>query len=204
MAREHASIKMTPEELSAYLASFRRLIVATLDDDGAPWADAAAYVFLDDRVYFRVPTDTATYRHLRRDGLVCCVVESKPDDSTYYGIKGAMLHGRAEVLDEGGGPGRPSGPGRPARPGDPRADRRGGLLGGPGRLDQFLLREDPGPLPGQAPGEAPSGGRPWLSPQTRLDPEDDLAVRNLVARLAMMADSAPIDEPRRLPGLLHR
>jgi hypothetical protein len=59
---------------------------------------------MDDRVWFRVPTDTATYRHLRRDGLVCCVVESKPDDSTYYGIKGAMLHGRAEVLDEGAGP----------------------------------------------------------------------------------------------------
>ena len=104
MAREHASIKMTPEELDEYLGSYQRLIVATLDDDGAPWADAAAYVFLDDRIWFRVPTDTATYRHLRRDGLVCCVVESKPDDSTYYGIKGAMMHGRAEVLDEGSSP----------------------------------------------------------------------------------------------------
>ena len=30
-------------------------------------------------------------------------------------------------------------------------------------------------------------------PRTRLDPADDLAVRNLVARLAMMADTAPID-----------
>jgi len=104
MAREHASIKMTPEELDEYLGSYQRLIVATLDDDGAPWADAAAYVFMDDRVWFRVPTDTATYRHLRRDGLVCCVVESKPDDSTYYGIKGAMLHGRVNVVDEGAAP----------------------------------------------------------------------------------------------------
>jgi Pyridoxamine 5'-phosphate oxidase len=104
MAREHSKIKMTPEELSEYLGLFNRLIVATLDDDGAPWADAAAYVFMNDRVYFRVPTDTATYAHLRRDGLVCCVVESKPDGSPYYGIKGAMLHGGAEALDEARAP----------------------------------------------------------------------------------------------------
>src|ERR1700722_6945636 len=105
MAREHSKIKMTPEELSEYLGLFNRLIVATLDDDGAPWADAAAYVFINDRVYFRVPPDTATYAHLRRDGLVCCVVESKPDGSTYYGIKGAMLHGGAEPSDEASAPG---------------------------------------------------------------------------------------------------
>jgi nitroimidazol reductase NimA-like FMN-containing flavoprotein (pyridoxamine 5'-phosphate oxidase superfamily) len=103
MAREHSRIKMTPEELDAYLASNRRVIVATLTDDGDPWADAAAYVYRDGRLYFRVPTGTRTLEHLRRDGMVCCVVESKPDDSTYYGIKGAMLHGGAVTLGDGEG-----------------------------------------------------------------------------------------------------
>jgi hypothetical protein len=59
---------------------------------------------VDQRLYFRVPTGTRTLAHLRRDGLVCCVVESKPDDSTYYGIKGAMLHGGAVPLGDGEAP----------------------------------------------------------------------------------------------------
>lgn len=101
MAREHSKIKMTPEELDAYLGSFRRVIVATLTDDGDPWADAAAYRYVDGRLYFRVPHGTRTLDHLRRDGMVCCVVESKPDQSSYYDIKGAMLHGGAVELEAG-------------------------------------------------------------------------------------------------------
>ncbi len=98
MAREHASIKMTPEELRAYLAADHRLIVATLDADDAPWADGAAYTFVDDRVYFRIPTDSKTFANIQRDDRVCCVVESKPTISSYYDIKGAMLHGHADTL----------------------------------------------------------------------------------------------------------
>jgi nitroimidazol reductase NimA-like FMN-containing flavoprotein (pyridoxamine 5'-phosphate oxidase superfamily) len=98
MPREHAHIKMTEDELTAYLASFDRLVLATLDDDDNPWADVVAYRFLDGRVYFRVPTGTRSAAHLARDDRVCCVVESKPDISSYYDIKGAMLHGHAEPL----------------------------------------------------------------------------------------------------------
>jgi nitroimidazol reductase NimA-like FMN-containing flavoprotein (pyridoxamine 5'-phosphate oxidase superfamily) len=101
MAREHATIKMTPEELRAYLAADSRLVVATLDADDAPWADGAAYTFVDDRVYFRIPTDSKTYANIQRDDRVCCVVESKPTISSYYDIKGALLHGHAEALSEG-------------------------------------------------------------------------------------------------------
>jgi len=100
MAREHASIKMEPEELRAYLAADHRLVVATLDADEAPWADGAAYTFVDDRVYFRIPTDSKTYANIQRDARVCCVVESKPTISSYYDIKGAMLHGHAEPLGD--------------------------------------------------------------------------------------------------------
>jgi hypothetical protein len=104
MAREHSRIKMTPVELDAYLGSASRCIAATLTDEGDPWADAAAYCYVDQRLYFRVPTGTRTLAHLQRDGMVCCVVESKPDDSTYYGIKGAMLHGGAVRLGDGEAP----------------------------------------------------------------------------------------------------
>jgi len=97
MPREHADIKMTPEELRAFLRSDNRLVVATLDADGAGWVDAAVFTFVDDRVYFRLPIDSRSFRNIERDPRVCCVVESKPAASSYYDIKGAMLHGVADA-----------------------------------------------------------------------------------------------------------
>jgi nitroimidazol reductase NimA-like FMN-containing flavoprotein (pyridoxamine 5'-phosphate oxidase superfamily) len=98
MPREHADIKMTPEELREFLQSGNRLVVATLDGDGSGWVDAAAFTFFEDRVYFRLPVDTRSCRNIQRDNRVCGVVESKPAAASYYDIKGAMLHGAAAVV----------------------------------------------------------------------------------------------------------
>ena len=99
MPREHADIKMTPEELRAFLHSDNRLVVATLDADGAGWVDAAVFTFFDDRVYFRLPVDSRSFRNIQGDARVCCVVESKPAASSYYDIRGAMLHGVAAATE---------------------------------------------------------------------------------------------------------
>jgi nitroimidazol reductase NimA-like FMN-containing flavoprotein (pyridoxamine 5'-phosphate oxidase superfamily) len=100
MPREHADIKMTPEELREFLQSDDRLVVATVDADGGGWADAAAFAFFEDRVYFRLPVDTRSHRNIQRNNRVCCVVESKPAASSYYDIKGAMLHGAADAVSQ--------------------------------------------------------------------------------------------------------
>jgi Pyridoxamine 5'-phosphate oxidase len=96
MPREHADIKMTPEELREFLQSHDQLVVASLDADGGGWVDAAPFTFFEDRVYFRLPVDTRSFRNIQRDNRVCCVIESKPAASSYYDIKGAMLHGAAQ------------------------------------------------------------------------------------------------------------
>jgi hypothetical protein len=103
MPREHANIKMTDEELQSFLGSFSRLIVATVADDGRAWGDAAAYCFVDGRVYFRVPQGTKSLANIKRDDRVCCTVESHPTGSSYYAIKGALLYGHAEALATGAG-----------------------------------------------------------------------------------------------------
>jgi nitroimidazol reductase NimA-like FMN-containing flavoprotein (pyridoxamine 5'-phosphate oxidase superfamily) len=95
---------MTAEELQDFLASDTRLILATIDGDDRPWADAVTYLFSDDRVYFSVPIKTQSFENIRSDGRVCCVVESKPTGSSYYAIKGAMLHGTAQELQEAEAP----------------------------------------------------------------------------------------------------
>jgi nitroimidazol reductase NimA-like FMN-containing flavoprotein (pyridoxamine 5'-phosphate oxidase superfamily) len=104
MPREHFDITMTPKELHDFLASFNRLVVATNDRDGGTWADGAAYHFEGGRLYFRVPQKTRTLANIRTDDRVCCVVESLPAGASYYNIRAALVHGRAEELTGGQAP----------------------------------------------------------------------------------------------------
>jgi nitroimidazol reductase NimA-like FMN-containing flavoprotein (pyridoxamine 5'-phosphate oxidase superfamily) len=99
MPREHASIKMELDELRSFLDSDVRCVVATMGAGDRPWADAAAYVFEGDRLYFSIFTSTRTFENIAHDARVCCVVEAKPEDSSYYDIKGAMLHGIAQPIE---------------------------------------------------------------------------------------------------------
>ena len=106
MPREHAQITMTREELLAFLGQDRRLVLGTIAADGGPWGDAVAYALHDERVFFRVPLRTRSLANIRRDSRVCCVVESHPLGSSYYQIKGAIVHGKAEEARSGTLPGK--------------------------------------------------------------------------------------------------
>ncbi len=100
MPREHATINMTREELGRFLGSQTRCIVGTLDAEAGPWGDAAACVFRDEALYFRIPKKTRSLANLQRDSRVCCVIEDHPTGADYYTIKGAILHGRATAVAE--------------------------------------------------------------------------------------------------------
>ena len=100
MPREHATINMTREELGRFLGSQTRCIVGTLDAEAGPWGDAAACVFQDEALYFRIPKKTRSLANLQRDSRVCCVIEDHPTGADYYTIKGAILHGRATAVAE--------------------------------------------------------------------------------------------------------
>jgi hypothetical protein len=76
-------------------------------------------------VWFRLPADTRTVRNLRNDPRTCVVVESKPKVSSYYDIRGAMLHDSATLVADGDVPAAVRGaleaipdPVEPGRPGD--------------------------------------------------------------------------------------
>lgn len=98
MPREHAQISLGDAELRTFLASFDRLVLATLAGDGT-WGDAVAYGLADDRVVFHVPDGTRSLRNIRGDDRVCCTVESHPKGTSYYDIKAAMVHGHAVEHD---------------------------------------------------------------------------------------------------------
>lgn len=98
MPREHATMNMTLEELANFLGTQTRCIVGTLDAEAGPWGDAAACVFQDGALYFRIPRKARSLANLQRDSRVCCVMEDHPTGSDYYTIKGAILHGRATIV----------------------------------------------------------------------------------------------------------
>ena len=103
MPREHADIKNTPEELRGFLSSDTRLILATIDKDDRRGPKPRPTLHRRP-LHFRVPTKSRSYEHIVSDGRVCCVVESKPTGSSYYAIKGPMMHGTAQELSPGEGP----------------------------------------------------------------------------------------------------
>lgn len=89
-------ISMTPEEIVEFVSGETRCIVATLDPDGSPWGDAAACLYRDGRLYFRVAEGSRSARNLRGDPRVCCTLESM--HSVYYSAIAAMVHGRAVAV----------------------------------------------------------------------------------------------------------
>jgi hypothetical protein len=104
MPREHFDITMTEDELQAFLGSYSRLVLATNDRDGGTWGDGVPYQFTGDRVYFRVPDGSRSLANLRADDRVCCTVENHPGGSSYYAIRGALVHGRAREESNGTAP----------------------------------------------------------------------------------------------------
>lgn len=99
MAREHANVKMTTEEMGRFLATQTRCVLATLEADGGPFGDAVACVFHEGSLYFRVPKDSRSFSNIQRDPRVCCVAEIQPRTG-YYTYKCAMLHGRAAPVTD--------------------------------------------------------------------------------------------------------
>jgi nitroimidazol reductase NimA-like FMN-containing flavoprotein (pyridoxamine 5'-phosphate oxidase superfamily) len=91
MGRE--AIAMTREEVLAFLGTQRWVVLGTLDPDGTPAGDLVLVALDGDRLRFAVPCGSRTDENIRRDPRVCCAADEFP---SYYEIRGAVAHGRAE------------------------------------------------------------------------------------------------------------
>ena len=91
MARE--AIAMTRAELLAFLGAQRWVALGTLDPDGTPVGDVVPAVLDGERLRFAVPCGSRADDNIRRDPRVCCAADEFP---SYYEIRGAVAHGRAE------------------------------------------------------------------------------------------------------------
>jgi hypothetical protein len=91
MPRE--AIAMTRPELLDFLAAQRWVALGTLDADGTPAGDLVPAVLDGERLRFAVARGSRADENIARDPRVCCAADEFP---SYYEIRGAVAHGRAE------------------------------------------------------------------------------------------------------------
>jgi PPOX class probable F420-dependent enzyme len=90
--RDH--IRLSTEEISAYLDAPRNMVIATLNADGTPHLTAVSYVMDGTSPVFWTYAKSQKVRNIERDPRVSCLVE---DGELHSELRGVMLTGTARV-----------------------------------------------------------------------------------------------------------
>ncbi|WP_165939640.1 pyridoxamine 5'-phosphate oxidase family protein [Saccharopolyspora aridisoli] len=97
MANQRAQVQMTPEEISAFMATRRTATLATLGADGHPHAVAMWFALIDSVIWFETKAKAQKAVNIGRDPRVTVLIE---DGLTYDVLRGVSLEGRAEIVDD--------------------------------------------------------------------------------------------------------
>jgi PPOX class probable F420-dependent enzyme len=90
-------IRMTDEEMDAFLAAGRDLQVASINPDGTPHLVTMWYVMVDGAVAFWTYAKSQKIVNLRRDPRLTVLVAT---GDVYEELKGVSISGRADLVDE--------------------------------------------------------------------------------------------------------
>jgi PPOX class probable F420-dependent enzyme len=93
------AVAMSQEEVTEFLALPLTMSLATNGSDGWPHVVAMWYGFLDGVVGFLTYRNAQKYRNIQRDPRVSCLVE---DGRTYDELRGVLIRGRVEQVDDEG------------------------------------------------------------------------------------------------------
>ncbi|MGO8871467.1 MAG: PPOX class F420-dependent oxidoreductase [Acidimicrobiales bacterium] len=90
-------IKMTPEEIHAFLHERRPMTMCTINHDGSIHAVAMWYGFIDDSIAIETKAKAQKAVNLGRDSRITCLFE---DGDYYEELRGVELVGTAEIIDD--------------------------------------------------------------------------------------------------------
>ncbi|HZU80916.1 MAG TPA: TIGR03618 family F420-dependent PPOX class oxidoreductase [Acidimicrobiales bacterium] len=90
-------IKMSPEEVDAFLAERRPMSMCSINHDGSIHAVAMWYGFLAGAIAVETKAKSQKVQNLRRDPRLTCLFE---DGDYYEELRGVELVGRAEIVDD--------------------------------------------------------------------------------------------------------
>jgi len=94
---QRAQIKMTDEEIHAFLHERRTMSMATIGPGGRIQLVAMWYGFVDGTIGFETKTKSQKVQNLRRDKRLTVMVE---DGRTYDELRGVELSGWGEVIED--------------------------------------------------------------------------------------------------------
>jgi uncharacterized pyridoxamine 5'-phosphate oxidase family protein len=94
---KRSSIKMTDEELSAFLAENRKVQIATIGKDGAPHLVTMFYTLWEGKIAFTTYKTSQKVLNLQRNPVMTCLVETGTD---YNELRGASLTGTVTITDD--------------------------------------------------------------------------------------------------------
>jgi PPOX class probable F420-dependent enzyme len=91
---QRAQIRMTDEEIAAFVDRSRTATMATVGPDGTPHLVAMWYAVIDGQIWFETKAKAQKVVNLRRDGRITCMIE---DGHTYDKLRGVSLEGRGVI-----------------------------------------------------------------------------------------------------------
>ncbi len=92
-----SQLRLTPEELDAYLATQRTLRLATVDDDGVPHVVPLWFVWHDSAIWLNSLRRSRRHDHLRSGRPAGLVI----DDGDRYGeLRGVRMTGRPKIVPD--------------------------------------------------------------------------------------------------------
>jgi PPOX class probable F420-dependent enzyme len=94
---QRRQIRMSDEEVAAFLAERRAMSMCTLNHDGTIHAVAMWYGFLDGSVAIETKAKSQKALNLRRDPRMTCLFEA---GDTYEDLRGVELVGTAEIVED--------------------------------------------------------------------------------------------------------
>lgn len=97
MSAGRAAVRMTDEEIAAFLAASEKVQVATIGPDGAPHLTTLFYVVREGKVAFWTYASSQKIKNLQRDPRITLLVEAGED---YFELRGVTIHGKAELVTE--------------------------------------------------------------------------------------------------------
>ncbi|MCT2400733.1 pyridoxamine 5'-phosphate oxidase family protein [Novosphingobium mangrovi (ex Huang et al. 2023)] len=95
MAKQRDAIRMSDEEIVAFMDRQQNLQVATIGKDGAPHLTTVWFVAHEGRILFETYGTSQKVVNLQRDPRLAVLAE---DGTTYDTLRGVSINGRAEII----------------------------------------------------------------------------------------------------------
>lgn len=91
------AVRMSEEEVDAFLLGAKKVQVATVNPDGSPHLTTLFYVVRDGKLAFWTYGKSQKIRNLERDPRITCLVE---DGEDYFELRGVSITGKATLVRE--------------------------------------------------------------------------------------------------------